>query len=86
MKWAGGFDLDGYAAQEGSTPFVLGKHSLSVKSYSYPPATLTDPMFRPLKQGGSGVQLPRFIWESFETPSWKMPPERFPPTDIGTCH
>jgi hypothetical protein len=82
MTWTGGFDLDGESAQEGSTPFVLGKHSLSVKSYSYPPKTLTDPMFLPVKQGGAGVQLPEFIWESFEAPAGK----KFPPTDIGQCH
>jgi hypothetical protein len=82
MSWKGGFDLDGWSAQEGSTTFVLGKHSLSVKSYSYPPKTLTDPMFLPVKQGGSGVQLPEFIWESFEAPAGK----KFPPTDIGQCH
>jgi hypothetical protein len=82
MKWMGGFALDGQSVQEGSTPFVLGKHSLSVTSYSYPPASLTDPMFRPVAQGGAGVQLPQFIWESFEAPAG----ETYPPTDIGQCH
>jgi hypothetical protein len=77
MKWFGDFNVDG---EGGFFPsqFVLGRHYLSVRYYAYPPATLTDAMFHAPEQGGAGMQLSRFIWNSFGSPH--------PPTDIAFCH
>jgi hypothetical protein len=80
MEWLGGYDLDGYKNDRGR--FILGQHSLSIRYYAYPPATLTDPMFRSTTQSGWGVQLPEFVWEQYKAP----PGSKFPPTDIGFCH
>jgi hypothetical protein len=82
MVWRGGVDLDSYSADVGTADrFVLGRHTLSITYYAYPPETLTNPMFRAPTQGGLGMQLERFVWEQYEAP----PGSKFPPTDIGTC-
>ena len=52
-------------------------HELSILSYAYPPATLTDVMFRPISQSGYGMELARFIWEQYA--------KGFPPTDMYIC-
>jgi hypothetical protein len=80
MEWQGGYDLDGYKNDRGR--FILGQHELSIRYYAYPPATLTDQMFRPTTQNGWGAQLPEFVWEQYTAP----PGSKFPPTDIGVCH
>jgi hypothetical protein len=82
MEWMGGFDQGGYRGSQGR--FVLGRHSLSIRYYAYPPSqsnppTLTHRMFLPLAQGGLGMQLPQFVWEQYDVPN-------APPTDIGQCH
>jgi len=45
---------------------VLAVHSPSAQSYSYPPAEVTDRIFRPQVQGGFGVQLPQYVGEAYE--------------------
>ena len=65
---------------------MLGKHSQSVLSYSYPPGKLTDPMFLPRDQNGLGMQRHRFAWEQYEdVPQKNADPPKAPPTDIGHC-
>lgn len=81
VYWMGDFERDGWRAQFPSM-LALGRHSLSARHYSYPPATVTDPMFTPSTRkvygkNGYGMQLPRFMWEQYE--------KGFPPTDIFRC-
>lgn len=78
MQWMGGYDHGGFSASQGR--LVLGRHDLSLSYYAYPPSTLTDAMFLAPKQGGLGMQLPRFLWEQYEDVA------KAPPTDIGQCH
>jgi hypothetical protein len=80
MEWMGGYDLFGQKHQQAR--FLLGLHHLSIRYYAYPPATLTDQMFRPSTQNGWGVQLPEFVWEQYKAP----PGKKFPPTGITYCH
>jgi hypothetical protein len=80
MEWLGGYDRDGYKNDRGR--FILGTHSLSIRYYAYPPATLTDQMFRSTTQNGWGVQLPEFVWEQYKAP----PGLKYPPTDTRFCH
>ncbi|MGZ6669815.1 MAG: hypothetical protein ACXVH3_34645, partial [Solirubrobacteraceae bacterium] len=77
MKWFGDFNVDGVGGGFPSQ-FVLGRHSLSVRYYAYPPQSLTDAMFLAPSQQGAGMQLSRYIWNSFDSPH--------PPTDIAYCH
>jgi hypothetical protein len=81
IRWMGNFTRDGYH-QSFPTMLALGRHSLSVHLYSYPPKEVTDPMFTPSTrkiygQNGYGMQLSRFMWEQYE--------KGFPPTDIFVC-
>ena len=81
MEWMGGYDLFGEKHQRAR--FLLGLHSLRIRYYAYPPATLTDKMFRVSTTGdGWNVYLPRFVWEQYDAP----PGKRFPPTGITYCH
>jgi hypothetical protein len=89
MEWMGGYDLFGEKHQQAR--FLIGKHHLSIRYYAYPPKEVADPIFTPVKQGGYGVQLPRFIWEQYVAPrdsaGGEAPPgKRFPPTGITYCH
>jgi hypothetical protein len=85
LRWKADFvDGDGLHVPPDSL-WVLGRHSLSISYYAYPPNELTDPMFGPPSrsyngQHGYGMQLPRFAWEQYE----KVP--NAPPTDIGYCN
>jgi hypothetical protein len=79
MEWRGGYDLDGWKNDRGR--FILGRHRLKQFTPAYPPAEVSK-AFRPTTQGGYGLQLSRFIWESYKAPAGK----RFPPTDIAQCH
>jgi len=63
---------------------VLGVHYPSVLRYSYPPAEITDKIFKPTTQNGYGVSLADFLWESYEGVSTPLGPA--PPTDIAYCH
>ena len=58
--------------------FVLGRHRLSLLYYAYPPASITNAVFRPHNQAGYGVRLPEFVWEDYAAPA--------PPTDLAYCH
>jgi hypothetical protein len=60
--------------------WALGRHKLSATQYAYPPAKLTDPMFRPVRQAGYGMRLPQFLWQQYQA----VP--KAPPTDIAYCH
>jgi hypothetical protein len=81
MEWRGGYDLDGEKHQRAR--FVLGEHSLTIKHDAYPPAALTDKMFRVSKTSdGWNAYLPRYVWEQYPPPAGK----KFPPTDLGHCH
>jgi hypothetical protein len=81
MEWMGGYDLFGEKHQQAR--FLLGLHHLSIRYYAYPPATLTDKMFRVSTTGdGWNVYLPRFVWEQYDAP----PGKKFPPTGITYCH
>ena len=88
MMWMGGYDLFGEKHQQAR--FLLGQHHLSIRYYAYPPKEVSDPIFSPVKQGGYGVQLPRFIWEQYvarDRAGFPAPPgKRFPPTGITYCH
>jgi len=64
--------------------WVLGVHYPSVTKYSYPPAEITDKIFKPTTQNGYGVSLADFVWESYEGASTPLGPA--PPTDIAYCH
>lgn len=64
--------------------WVLGVHYPSVTRYSYPPAEITDKIFKPTTQNGYGVSLADFLWESYEGASTPQGPA--PPTDIAYCH
>jgi hypothetical protein len=82
MWWNADFERDGYHGWPFPTLFALGRHSLSIKYYAYPPAEVVDPMFTPptrnvYGQDGYGLQLSRFVWEQYE--------KGFPPTDISVC-
>ena len=66
------------------SPFVLAVHSPSALSYSYPPAEITNKMFRPQVQGGYGIHLPQYVWESYEEKD--DPPGPSPPTYVAYCH
>lgn len=86
LEWMGEFDFQtihgGFPSQ-----FVLAVHSPSASSYSYPPAEVTDRIFRPQVQGGFGVQLPQYVWESYEDFADEgSPPGPSPPTYIAYCH
>lgn len=81
MEWMGGYDLDGQQHQRAR--FILGRHSLSIRYYAYPPATLTDKMFRvSTTDDGWSVYLSRFAWEQYPA----RPRKKYPPTDLGHCH
>ena len=83
LEWMGDFN---FQEVRGGLPsqFVLAVHSPSALRYSYPPATITDELFRPRVQGGFGMQLPRYVWESYEDQD--NPPGPSPPTYIAYCH
>lgn len=86
LEWMGEFD---FQTVHGGFPsrFVLAVHSPSLQSYSYPPAEVTDRIFRPQVQGGFGVQLPQYVWESYEDFADEgSPPGPSPPTYIAYCH
>jgi hypothetical protein len=86
MKWAGGFNLDGYA-RAGRLDSLRSRQAQPEREVLLVPAGDIDrPDVPPAQAGRLRRAAPEFIWESFETPSWKRPPDRFPPTDIGTCH
>lgn len=83
LQWMGDFDFQ--EARGGfPSPFVLAVHSPSALRYSYPPAEITDQMFRPQVQGGYGIHLPQYVWESYEERA--TPPGPAPPTYIAYCH
>ena len=83
LEWMGDFNFQeatgGFPSQ-----FVLAVHSPSDLRYSYPPAAITDELFRPRVQGGFGMLLPRYVWESYE--DRHNPPGPSPPTFIAYCH
>lgn len=86
LEWMGEFD---FQTRHGGfpSPFVLAVHSPSAQSYSYPPAEVSDRIFRPQVQGGFGVQLPRYVWEAYEDFADEgSPPGPSPPTYIAYCH
>lgn len=86
LEWMGEFD---FQTVHGNFPsrFVLAVHSPSAQSYSYPPAEVTDRIFRPQVQGGFGVQLPQYVWEAYEDFADEgSPPGPSPPTYIAYCH
>ena len=74
MPWMGNYEVDGYHGWW-PTLLALGRHDL--RDGSYPPASLTDEMFRPVGQNGFGVQLARFMWEEYD---------KGPPTNIYICN
>ena len=64
LRWLGEFDFQGIRGRFPSL-LVLTVHSPAVTRHSYPPAEVTDRIFRPQAQGGFGVRLPRYVWESY---------------------
>ena len=62
MAWLGG----GHGVTQ---VWALGKHSWTVSKYAYPPAKVSDEIFRPTQRGGYGVRLDDFFWKQFKTPS-----------------
>ena len=55
LRWIGDFDRNGYRGWFPTT-FALGVHTLGFGN-AYPPKELTDPMFTPISQGGTGMQI-----------------------------
>jgi hypothetical protein len=61
LSWMGDFPRDKYDAGI-PTQFVLGTHDLHYHTAAYPPAALTNAIFRTVDRNGYGVQLARFVW------------------------
>jgi hypothetical protein len=83
LQWMGDFEFQETRGAFPS-PFVLAVHSPSALRYSYPPAEITNKMFRPQVQGGYGIHLPQYVWESYEEKD--EPPGPSPPTYVAYCH
>lgn len=95
LTWMGPFSFQGVTRDPypdlpypapAPNPMVLAVHSPSALRYSYPPAEITDRMFRPRVQGGFGMQLPRYIWDAYTGSYGGAPAGTAPPTYIAYCH
>jgi hypothetical protein len=64
MTFHGSFD----GAQGIENQLALGKQTWTASQYAYPPAALTDSMFRPRAQNGDGLYLPDFFWTHYTAP------------------